>query len=247
VVSPRLLRHLLDHLGIVLAIGASMLVALRISIIANLNPVTALAILQNLGVANVLVGTLLSVYPLIVGLAFVVAAIYAIRRKSAVAGWVAYGLAVLSFFVVPWNMFVPLSILAVFKALRERSRRPRKSGGDALPGRTRQRLHRWGDALAVWFVVTWSVISLFAIQPWLAPEVVETVEGDTYVAYVLRDGSDGAALLRQRARHVIYLEDGLERREICQGLTSGFDERSLYETLVNLERYPKCPPLEEER
>lgn len=226
-----------ENLALALSVAATFVVALRLLAAADLNVETALAILQNLGPGNVLLATVLGFLPVLisVGLAACVALMLRPRFEGRRAyAWASAVLAGLSFFVVPWQFLAALATAMSVDGLQ--SIAAHRWGRRTRRARAAQMFGAALDAVAGLAIV----YVFLAIQPWLAPEVVNVGGHDT-VAYVLKSDAQGAVLLSEADRHVLYLTHPLRAREVCMRTTGPFDGLPLYKLVFGAHSYPTCP------
>lgn len=229
-----------DHLGLILTFSASLLVAIRLLTIANLNPVTALAILQTVGVGDVLVGTLLSLVSPVIVLLLILAARLVGDHVGKVRYWMTFVIVVvLGLFLVDEQIFLTSLVVSVasFVAPWRRQRdRTRPSKWRARARRVMIPLRIIVAAIYVGFFVA----SLFAVQPWLATEDVVLSDGTHETAFVLEASSDGAVLLLQKNRAVVYEPELLDRK-VCQSSVTIFLNPPIIDRILTLpDPYEEC-------
>lgn len=251
-----------DHLGLIATFAAATFAGIRLMAAANMNPVSATAILQNIGVANAVVGTLLAVLPFLPLVVLLVALerwlqirlpasqLHRQREKSILES-VMIGVAITAFFITPWQalafvlglVLIGLALVAILIWREDRSsvaplEHPTQPGGTPRMGRPARRRVSRGVQRVNWLAVL--VVGMFAIQPWFAPELIRTDDG-TMVGFVLRDEGDRTVILRQEDRAVLYVS-GPVSRTICHDSIAFVDGRPLATFLFRSpEPYQPCP------
>ena len=226
------------HLSLLLGLTLTALVALRVLAAANFDAVTALAILQNVGVGTVLLTTVIAVIPAVACLAAGITAVGAFlvpaRRSwlSAVAVF-AGSIALVS---------APLTILgstglAVMTVVARRC---------WFRGRSRHGGKFAAKLSAVWDRGTTAALMLVPpmfflwLQPWLAPEVIEDAGGTARLAFVL-DDEPRPVLLDFKTRRVTYLDAPLAHRTVRTKRCPLFDGQTLRGWADRgAGRYPLC-------
>lgn len=232
-----------EHPSVVLAAAFPSFVAFRVLTISQFDPVTALAVVQSTGIATVAIGVLIAMFPLLIAALFVLSVALVVNRDDRGAGrWMwAAALGVFTVATLPG----PTALAAVVGAgtsvipralMKRRPGRPAVVRVLAKIGRARSGVRLINAAAEVFFVV----VLLLSIQPWLAPEVVETSTGDQLSGFVLADGNR-PVVLTYADRKVIHLDGPLQRRQLCDSPTSIFDgEPSVLDRVLRHSPYPSC-------
>lgn len=235
---------LAEHLGLFLTGGAATLAAFRLMAAANLDPVTAMAILQNIGVANAVVGTFVVLLPglMTIALMGVVSARIGQPANSQVKGLLDTAIIMLAatcFFMTPWPYLVGVVGVASGRYLKIRFRRSGRAAVDDR-SRARRRASRLLDQLTVGYGIVLLVLIVLGTQPWFAPELIQA-GNETTLGYVLRAENDELVVLRQNDRAVLYIH-GRADRSICSSPISPFEGRSFFQVLFpSREPYKPCP------
>jgi len=235
-------ERLEDHLGLAIAAVGILLVALRLLAVAEFHTDTALAVLQISGTAEIAVGTLMTLLPLMAMLGLGLLCITLLTFEGSRA-WLAalIGAAVVVAIAVSFASYGPLidgmyvamvPVALVARWFLMRGTRPpalTSSSGPAMRG-----------LLVVAAVILLVTVAL-GPSVWLPAETV-MADGKPYAGYVLASDSDGAALLLDGTRRVVHVGP-ITRRVLCRPPRRK-DERSLA-AAVGLEgrpRYPVCHP-----
>ena len=235
------LDHLREHLGLAIAVAGALAVVFRLLAVAEYDTDTALAILQISGTAEIAVGTLMTVLPLVemLGLAVLAIAILVFdgpRSRLAVL----VGAAVVLALAVSFAPYSPLLdgfyVVLVPLALVGRRLIRGTAPGDADDIKRKSVI-----ALLACVAVMLAGSVAFGPSAWLPAEAV-VADGQPYVGYVLTSGSDGASLLLDQSRRVVHVGP-LTRRVLCRP-ASRRDEQSLAAAigLTGRPRYAVCHP-----
>lgn len=222
-----------EHLGLAVAGVLTLMTLLRTLAIANYDPVTALAVLQERGLVDVVSATLLSIGYWVPLLVLYVGDVR-LRREHE---WKAVLLAlVLGAFLWPFWVLVlfgvPLVIIEVvgfIGRLRDRDRSGRFYG--------EPRFRRSGIAA----LVVVALIPLLQPLPWMPAERL-TIQGRQVTGYVLSDEGTRLSILRETDRAVVYLDAvDLTDRELCRGVGPVFNQPPLAALRTEQADYPDCP------
>lgn len=225
-----------EHLALVASATGVLLVALRLFAVAEFDTETALAILQNAGTADVVVGTMTTLLPLLVITSLLVISIVVIvadyGRAVTVAVWLSgivpavvavfapYGAGTGAVYIVWWLLAPPVRWLV------------RRGTWDENIS-----VARLGVRLVVLVAVLLALAGWLDKSPWLPAETVRSPSG-VLVGYVLDSGADGAVVLTEVDRRVVHVGP-LTRRVLCRTTTG---DGSLADALGfgGHARYPLC-------
>ena len=197
-------------LTIALVTGA--LVGARLLAVSAFRVEVALALLTSAGIANVLVGTGISLIPLlapVLGLLLFGTArdYYRSQRRALLTDSVAIILIMTSVIVTPVAAFVAIAVLLLILRLFLRMRA--KRGRPVVP--------RQETPLAYALVVGWPLIFALVTNstPWLAPEMI-AAGGSTTVGYVTQADTRWTQVLLYTPRVVhIYETSAITSRTLC--------------------------------
>ncbi len=223
---------LIQHAPLIIAGVFSVLTAMLLIRVAEWYPPTALAVLAQGGTANVLIGSALSMVPLVA--AGVVGGVLgqlwrpSWREASWHHRWVRLGWSVV---VVGVGILFAPPALALLSLLMVPFFRGQS---DALPDRK--------GALAFGFIVI--VWLLLVAKPWRPLERVETRSGDSVVGYVLSTtGLDYSVLVADPRRVVFIPSSSVRSREVCVETHSTFErwvDQPAWSMVNDPAGYSKC-------
>ena len=216
----------------ILAGSFSVLTALLLMRVAQGSPQTALAVLAQGGTANVLLGSALSIVPLVAAGAVGGILGHLWRPPFRHEGWrgeavrLGWSLAVLAVGVVlaPPALVAAAAVMALVV---------RKQSDDVPDGK--------GAAATVLLVLVWL---LWVAKPWWPLERVELSNDEPLIGFVLSSsGRDSAVLLAEPRRVVFVPSADVTDREICAGDSKSLD-RWFYEPtwsmIADPAGYPSC-------
>lgn len=236
-----------NHLGLLIGVAASTIICFKLLAVAGWDSTTALGILSASGTANVLIGTLLTVLPLLYGaFAFLAMPIIErnLKRRTPVERSAARLLetwpAILLMFIVPVGLllaFIGYLVLTIVLSIiqRIRARRPatknRKSV--AAGGEIPSRFEALSAGLAGLVILLFGSLS----TPWVPPETVVTSSGEQ-TAYVLKNEGDSTTVLLAESRALLRLEAGAVTGRYCERSGGWWNEPILQ--LFEGDKYPIC-------
>lgn len=231
-----------DHIGLILAGATGAVIALRLSAITAFDPTTTFAILRELGIANVLLGTLLTLEGNLLLILMAALLVWGVRTRRHRAAIVAAGLTVgvVAAWVAPAAFVVGYSAFPIAECVRQQraTRQPRRSH------QRNKMLERAIGLMGISCAASAVVLTLILNGPWLPLEVVITSDGTPRVGYVLNGESGRVVLLTRTSRTVVYIDD-VSSREICQSRSSNLRQFGLSGDSTLLPRprpeYRECP------
>lgn len=214
------------------------LVVARLLAVANYRVDVALALLASAGVANVVIGSALTLLPLFAPLFAVVlintARAYERAGRRALVTLLAGFVAVLASILLSaalYFAFFAIGEAVIWAYARVRARRGRPSE------RPREDPVAWVISVAVFPI---AIYLAFLTTPWLPPETI-TSNGATVVGYVTSSDSSWTDVLLYQPRVVrIYQTSTITSRTACQ-LPPNFATVRLTELLRRSTDLPDCP------
>jgi hypothetical protein len=221
--SDPVMRLATEHVVILLALVAFMILVIKVLIEVRGATESALAIVQGAGVAALLLSLAVSVMPAaapaIATMGFLmafdrglqpVATVVGLRPVSAAVGVAATLVTIAITSVIGIGLFLAVVAVAYIGIVFVRRR-------DARQGKVRERAHRRSDrmlATSLGFVVG---AILLVPGMWVPPERVTLADGTQSVAFVIGIGDGWATLLRESDRSIDrFKADAIAARKVCR-------------------------------
>lgn len=237
-----------EHLTLVLTFVAGAFTAVRVLATANLDPVTALAIIQNVGPGYVLISTFVVVVPLFLAASFAVTIDRLAFGKCRTFIWQTafWMLGLGCFFLVPWFLLVGAVFWGLLRfasnrmARKIRLRMPQDEDARELTLRRMKTTGRWLERVLSALVGSIVALQLLLIQPWIAPEIL-TIEGREEVGYVLSQEDRMTVLLTFRDRRIEYIPARPKNRRVCAAPLAVLGETTIAALFMGKDKYTPCP------
>jgi len=204
----------LERTGLLLAGLGFALLAVKVTRVSHLNSATSLALLENAGPLDVVIGSFVAHLPLVI---FVISAIVMwwvagsfVSLRAASPGHLgAAGVLLFALLLLPWPFLLVLLVVGTFRFQRSRSI-------DAVVDTAAARRKRRG------YIVLASAAAIVLIADssmWLPPEILETSEGSV-VGYALSEPSNSGAwivVLTDDTREIVHLrQNEVSERHACR-------------------------------
>jgi hypothetical protein len=223
--------------ALTIAVGTGSLVVMRLLAVAELRPDVALALLASSGIANVLVGSAVSVIPYAAPLAAIMLsdiarAYYHADRRALVTALGAILAGMLSLVLTPLVVLgvVVILLLVVRAFIRVRSARGRPY--------VRRQENLLAHSVGVGFPVL--LLMVTGLTPWLPPEAIVS-GGSTTVGYVTQSDNRWTHVLLYAPRVVrIYETSAITSRLSCEMPMDALSD-TLVEVLGRMSLLPDCP------
>jgi hypothetical protein len=196
----------MEHLPILISLGAAFFISIRLLSVSHSDPTTALAIIAEQGYGTVLVSTLLLGLPQLPILVIVVTSFFTaqsgkVSREVILLLLVTF---VTGFAITPW----PLYLYAIFVT----AALTYPYLHEASPPMRRSRLFFIiAINVLVFLLVAWSDTM------WLPREQIDTVAGPRFSAFVLGESDQSLVVMEDSTRYVGLLpKTSVEHRHYCQ-------------------------------
>lgn len=207
-----------EHVAIVGSVMLASLTALRLLQVAHGDPVTAVAILQHAGTANVIFGSLITVFPvLLMGIAVIVLSSHTDLRMALFP--YLFAVLLMPFWFGAIVALPMLAVVGVFAAkvqrmVRSVRRMPHAplvpNVWDAVGGP----LFRRKGIKALVAVVPISWFLSLGDTMWLPAERVE-MDGTVVIGYILSASDGTTVILRENNREVLIERSDISDRRLC--------------------------------
>jgi ribosomal protein L40E len=193
------------HTGLIVSLGLSSVVLMKVLLVAHYKTSTALTLLQEAGAAQVIMGQLLTLLPMLLMGIGVAGFVYAPgqpgtthRKIAKVTSLCILGLGVL---LLSWQVAILYGVLLtgvlVWAARRDES--------------------RFVQGVAVGIATTFLVALLVDDHVWLPPEALEVRARDSLVGYVVGDQGGWTTIMGEAHREVLKVRtDSLVSRRVCK-------------------------------
>lgn len=235
-----------NHISLFVGAATATLICLKVFAVAQWDMNTAFGLLAENGAANVLIGSLLVILPMMSVIAMTTVAPWAEARLSArtpveraAARLLVTLVGVLFVLIAPFYfILVVLGVWLFWRAIQwvraKRNKRKRHGGVTQSSAERPRRFKPVGVFAASVFVLMFSSLP----TPWLPSETVE-LEGEEVTVYVLNSKGETTAILLDSDRSIAQIDTELLTGQYCHGLIS----RISYSLPVILQssRYPDCP------
>lgn len=237
-------RLIRDHVGLAVAGGLAVLIALRVLVEARFDPVTAKDILASSATSAIPTTVILAVLPQALFLFLINRLLRLVQGRRGTVDWInsLTVFIVSAIFVPPGLLVIALITMAVYAIVMHFIRQ----WWNGLS--TEERERRTGQGQPLPYERLWAVgptlvgIAVFSAGPWLPTEVVR-VNSEETVGYVLGERQGWVRVLRDTDRSVIQFKAAdIQGRFVCDD-SEGFGWFT--ETLVSLNSdrspdYPEC-------
>jgi hypothetical protein len=202
-------------IAIIIYIGFA-IVILKSLVVTNFNSTSTLALVTTAGIAQVILGIVVSTLPYLSCLALLFLSRTASRLRhtgDAISAGakslmivLAAALVVLAFVMVPWPFLLLTGLTAIFLFLQADERSESTTGQSS-------RL----QTVAFYVVAAIILLGLLNRWMWLPSEEIGLNSGQVVVGFVLDDDGDWGSLLRDRDHTIMRIKtDTIETRMICQ-------------------------------
>lgn len=250
--KPKQLRDLLSaHLGLFFGLGASFLIALKILAVARWDVDIALALLDAHGTANVLSGTLLSMFPYFVAIAYLLVAPWLEKYLStktsverAAAEMTHVLILMLVMFIVPIAYLIMILVmlclritrrLTASRRLKKGSHKERSSNDKSIESENRVSFFEWAAVQSA--IIVSMVVGLLQV-PWVPAEIA-SIEGEPKTVYVFDRGVDTSMLMEKSSGRIMRIESSLLSGELCEVNDSWLTDPILH--LLKGDQVVACP------
>ena len=250
--SNRLTILAREHLGVLISAGLFCLIVLRVLGVAQFDVLTALAVLQAGGAANVALGSALASAPIVgmIALSYVGPILARRAARPDQTGeeywrgtswfWVLFFIA----FLVQWWLlafYVLVIVIAWARGVHKRRRPPKPSGTTQPKSNPANRITS-AERTAWLLLPLFSQLVITAQQSWLPTEAIQ-LSGDThtFTAYVLSQSDQDVVLLRSGSdtRVIRVPSSDVRSRTICRSDSSIWDVTAF--GLLSQPEYKRCP------
>jgi hypothetical protein len=204
----------LERTGFLLAGLGFALLAVKVTRVSHLNAATSLALLENAGPLDVVIGSFVAHLPLVL---FFISAIVlwwgagsSINLRAVSPGQMgAAGVLLLALLLLPWPFLLVLLVVGIFRFQRSRSI-------DAVVDTAAAKRKRRGYILLASLA---AIVLIADASMWLPPEKLETGEGPV-VGYALSEPSNAGAwivVLKDDTREIVHLrQSDVSERHACR-------------------------------
>jgi hypothetical protein len=229
-----------ERISLFAAVFGFALLLIKIMRVSHLNSRTGHALISTVGPVEIILGSVVTHFPTIL---FVIATLviwwaagFFASVRTVTPGHIAAGaVVVFALVLLPWPFLVIMVSVGGLRFIYQRGRGPAR--------RPRIGYYLVIGAAAILFVTD--------SEPWLAPEVIDTKDGDEFLAYSLEEAENSTGwvvVLLEDDRSVIRLrQDTIAARSPCHSAESDRELEqfpSLYQAIIGEEGglpEPECP------